>query len=380
MAPITVLHLVEDMRIGGLEKVLASIVLHLDKNRFRPEVWCLAHGGEMAEELIRQGVTVRILHLTTYYNALNILRLAMLMRDKHFHILHTHGYYGSTFGRLSSLLAHVPIILTHVHSTYYNYTKRNLIIEKMLSSFTDKIICVSRAVQSFVTETEKFSEEKTCVLYNGVAWPTANVPPDDALLLKSRLGIGNQELVLTVVASLTTIKGHAILFQALHHLSPEVPPFKLMVVGDGPERYRLESLAKDLGIASRVIFTGARNDVPKLLMISDIFILPSIEREGLSMGIIEAMAAGLPVISTWVGGIPEVVENGTSGLLVEPKNILALADALCILMRDRDLREQMGKVGKDVYLKHFTLKNMMDNLETLYERLVREKNLCLSDR
>jgi len=85
--------------------------------------------------------------------------------------------------------------------------------------------------------------------------------------LKSRLGIGNQELVLTVVASLTTIKGHAILFQALHHLSPEVPPFKLMVVGDGPERYRLESLAKDLGIASRVIFTGARNDVPKLLMI-----------------------------------------------------------------------------------------------------------------
>jgi len=70
MAPITVLHLVEDMRIGGLEKVLASIVLHLDKNRFRPEVWCLAHGGEMAEELIRQGVTVRILHLTTYYNAL----------------------------------------------------------------------------------------------------------------------------------------------------------------------------------------------------------------------------------------------------------------------------------------------------------------------
>jgi len=161
MAPITVLHLVEDMRIGGLEKVLASIVLHLDKEKFQPEVWCLARGGEMAEELLCRGVKVRTLHLTTYYNPLNILRLSLLMKQNHISILHTHGYYGSTFGRVSALIARVPIILTHVHSTYFNYTKRNLAIEKMLSHFTDKVICVSRAVQSFVTDTEKIRKEKT---------------------------------------------------------------------------------------------------------------------------------------------------------------------------------------------------------------------------
>jgi len=118
MAPITVLHLVEDMKIGGLERVLASIVLHLDKKKFQPEVWCLARGGEMAEELLSRGVKVQILNLTTYYNPLNILRLSLLMKQNHISILHTHGYYGSTFGRLSALIARVPIILTHVHSTY----------------------------------------------------------------------------------------------------------------------------------------------------------------------------------------------------------------------------------------------------------------------
>jgi len=286
MAPITVLHLVEDMKIGGLERVLASIVLHLDKEKFQPEVWCLARGGEMAEELLCRGVKVRTLHLTTYYNPLNILRLSLLMKQNHISILHTHGYYGSTFGRVSALIARVPIILTHVHSTYFNYTKRNLAIEKMLSHFTDKVICVSRAVQSFVTDTEKIRKEKTRVIYNGVEEPLVNVPPHEAVLLKSNLGIRDQELVLTVVASLTPIKGHAILFQAIQHLAPEMPPFKLLVVGGGPEHQRLESLAKKLGINSHVIFTGERHDVTKLLTISDIFILPSIEREGMNMATI----------------------------------------------------------------------------------------------
>jgi len=355
MAPITVLHLVEDMKIGGLERVLASIVLHLDKKKFQPEVWCLARGGEMAEELLSRGVKVQILNLTTYYNPLNILHLALLMKQHHISILHTHGYYGSTFGRLSALIARVPIILTHVHSTYFNYTKRNLAIEKMLSHFTDKVICVSRAVQSFVTEMEKICIEKTCVIYNGVEWPLVNVPPDESLLLKSRLGIEDQELVLTVVASLTPIKGHAILLQALQHLSPEMPPFKLLVVGGGPERSRLESLTKKLDITSHVIFTGERNDVTELLSISDIFIMPSIEREGMNMATIEAMAAGLPVISTWVGGMPELVENGISGFLVEPQNPPALAKALRTLMESKDLRKKWKSkaefVSQQIYLK-----------------------------
>jgi len=380
MAPFSVLHIVEDMKIGGLEKVLASIVLGLDKSNYQPEVWCLSEGGEMADALMNQGIKVEILNLQTYYNPLNIARLAVLMKKRRFHILHAHGYYASTFGRLSALLAGVPIILTHVHSTYFNYSKRNLRVEKFLSHFTDKVICVSKAVQSFVIGTEKIREGKTCVIYNGVDLPFSDPAADEFLRIRSNLGIGHHEIVLIVVASLKPLKGHLFLFNALHDVSKNFQDFRLLVVGDGPQREELESRAEKLGIASRISFTGVREDVPKLLRISDIFILPSVEREGLSMAVIEAMASGLPVVSTFVGGISEEVENNTSGLLVAPNDDKALADALNTLIMDKNLRKRMGEKGREIYVRAFTHRKMMSDIEALYGNLLSQKDLCPTDR
>ncbi len=118
MKRIKVLHLVEDLKIGGLERVIESIVTGLDKDRYDAEVWCLAHGGEIAEDLIEKGIIVKILGMKSYYNPLKIIALSRLIKKEKIKILHTHGYFGSTFGRLAAILARVPVIIAHVHSTY----------------------------------------------------------------------------------------------------------------------------------------------------------------------------------------------------------------------------------------------------------------------
>jgi glycosyltransferase involved in cell wall biosynthesis len=380
VTPKKILYTVENLNVGGLEKVIASIVLGLDRHKYLPEVWCLSKGGKIADELNQQQVDIKILNLTSYYNLLNIIRLARLIKKGRFCVLHAHGYYASTFSRLSALLAGVPIILTHVHSTYFTYNKRNLWIEKFLSFFSDKVICVSRAVQNFVTSVERIREDKTCVIYNGIEPSFADISADDTLQFKSCLGIGDQEIILIVVASLKTLKGHIVLFNAFHKVLKKHLNIKLLVVGEGPLKEELKSRAEEIGIASRIIFTGERDDVSRLLSISDVFVLSSVEREGLSIAIIEAMASGLPVVSTLVGGIPEVVEDGMNGFVVAPNDDGALAEALETLIRDENLRKKMGANGRDTYLRKFTMRKMLLNLETLYDHLLDKKKQCLKYR
>ena len=162
-----VLHIVEDLRIGGLERVLASIVLNLDRSKFIPQVWCLAQGGEIADDLIRAGVNVKILGMNSYYNPLNIIKLSNYLRKSKIDIIHTHGYFASTFGRLAAILAGTPVIITHIHTTYYGFKKRNILIERLLSFFTDKIVCVSKSTKEFVEKIERIDKNKTCLIYNG---------------------------------------------------------------------------------------------------------------------------------------------------------------------------------------------------------------------
>jgi len=365
-----ILHIVEDLKVGGLEKVLASIVLSLDPSKYDVQVWCLARGGKIAQALIEKGMSVRILQMKSYYNPLNIVRLALIMKRERFHLIHTHGYFAGTFGRLAAFLARVPVIITHVHSTYYNYGKRNLLIERFLSYFTDRIICVSQAVESFVTVNERIRSEKTCLIYNAV------VPPDHLLndhqrkQIRTSLGFYSEAIIIAVVASLTANKGHGILLEAFAQVFRSHPSIRLLIVGDGPLREQLETEVQRQKTAAAIVFTGIRNDVFELLQASDIFVLPSIIREGLSLALIEAMSVSLPVIGTEIGGIPEVIEDGESGFLVSPGSSEQLAEALKKLVNDQALRTGMGLRGRQMYEEKFTLPRMIRQIETLYDHFL----------
>lgn len=365
-----IVHVVEDLKVGGLERVLADIVLGLDKTHYDVQVWCLAAGGLIADDLAERGIPVRILGMKSYYDVREIGRLSCLLRRERFDIVHTHGYFASTFTRLAAVPARVPIILTHVHSTYYDYTFRNLLIERFLAAFTDRIICVSRAVQDFVVETEKISRDKTILIYNGIAAADAfPESPSEKGNLRRSLGFDDEAILVTVVASLMQNKGHALLLQAFQRACRDNQRLRLLIVGDGPLRKQLEADVSRRELDRTVAFAGIRADVQKLLHVSDIFILPSIEREGLGLALIEAMAAGLPVIGTNLGGIPEVVHDGVNGLLVSPGDVTGMADAITKLAHSPEMRRRMGDEGQRMYKEKFTTARMVRQIARLYENL-----------
>ncbi|RPH52475.1 MAG: glycosyltransferase [Desulfobacteraceae bacterium] len=365
-----ILHIVEDLKVGGLEKILASIVLSLDPSKYAPQVWCLTMGGQVADELIKQGISVRILGLNGYYNPLRIAALARMMKKEKFHIIHTHGYFAGTFGRLAAILAGVPVIIAHVHSTYYDYGKRNLLIERFLSCFTDRIICISQAVERFVTVNEKIRKEKTCLIYNGVTPPDKLLDDNLRKKLRASLGLDADVIVIAVVASLTANKGHGLLLTAFKEIFLRHPSVRLLIIGDGPLREQIEASTRQLMIDRVVLFMGIRKDVFDLLQIADIFVLPTQIREGLGVALIEAMAVGLPIIATSIGGIPEVIEDAGNGFLVSPGSSKQLAEAIRVLVNDQALRTDMGLRGRQIYESKFTMLKMTGLVETMYDELL----------
>lgn len=361
------LQLIEDFKIGGLERVVANIFDGLDRNRFDISLWCIARGGSLATEFISKKKDIKILNLRTYHNPLNILKLAFLIRSEKFHIVHAHGYFANTIGRISAILANTPIIISHIHTTNWGFKKRHLYIEKILSTVTDKIICCSNAVYDFIAQKEKINAKKILVIYNGLHWKIG----DNDLLVSSQSY--KKEIKIVAVASLVENKGHKVLLKAMEMLSKKVDWVKLLIVGDGPLRNELENLAKKLKINDYVFFLGLISDVKSIIKNSDIVVLPTISREGLGMSIIEGMCMGKPVIGSNIGGIPEMIEDGINGYLFPAGNYIALYEKLKILVRNDDLRLEMGKEGRIKYKQKFQAERMINEVGNLYNKLILRK-------
>ena len=372
MQKIRALHLVEDLKIGGAERLIADIAEGLDSQKFDVTVWCVARGGEIADELNEKGIKVKILGIISYYNPLNILKLARLLRKAKPDIVHTHGYFASVIGRIAAKIAGILILINHVHSTYWDYRKRHILMEKFLSIFTHKIICCSKAVEDFVRDYERIKPSKTVVIYNSVDEDNFSTFKNGSSA-KAQLGVDSGVSLVGTVSSLAPHKGHKYLIQAAPMILDILPSTKFLIVGDGILREKLEEQVKNLNLISNVIFTGTRKNIPDLLSAMDIFVLPSCSREGLGISIIEAMAAEKPVVATDIGGIPEVVKNGETGFLVLPRNSEALAQAIIELLRNPKKANTMGKKGRIRFQEKFTNKRMLSEVENLYVALLNQK-------
>jgi glycosyltransferase involved in cell wall biosynthesis len=369
MPRVKVLHLVEDLKLGGMEQVIASLALHLDKTHFDVSVFCVSRGGVIADDLIRQGVRVEILGITSHFDLARLIRLIVRLRIEKFDIIHTHGYFAGVVGRIAGLFAGTGVMIHHVHSTYYGYRRRHFLIERILGIFTKKIVCCSRAVADHVRYSEQIPAWKFAVVYNGI--PEMKTDGITVDVLKKQFGIQTGETVIGTVANLVEHKGHTYLVQAARIVLDHYPSVKFLLVGDGPMRPALQAMAGNLRISPFIIFAGRRQDIPVMLNLMDIFVLPSSLREGLGISIIEAMAAGKPAIGTTLGGIPEVIEDNVTGLLVPPANHEALAGAILSLLGNRRKCAELGENGRRRYLEKFTEESMLRKIGTLYDSLLR---------
>lgn len=369
---IRIAHLVEDMGMGGIEKIIESIFLSYDETRFEHVLLCLSGGGSMYERISSKGAHAEILGIGNYHSVASMLKVSSWLKKNRIHIVHAHAHPAGYLGRMAAFIAGNVGLIYHVHTMPLDLLVRHHIKESALGFITDKILCISNSARNYLITKQFHIKDKVEVLYNGVA------PPNCSEFIEKPeciTGWGGCYPIIGIVASLTDNKGHASLLQAFREIFTEFPNAKLLIIGDGPELSNLIDLADRLGVRHSVVFCGIIQDVFPYLACLDIFVLPSIYREGLPCTIIEAMAMAKPVVASNLHGIPEVVQDNVNGFLFPPGDSSSMAKALIKLARNQELSRAFGEMGKKIYLDKFTFEKMMSRLEEIYEEIARKRKL-----
>lgn len=365
---ITVLHLVQGLEIGGLELMTVSLLEGLDRSRFMPQVCCFDVVGPLADRLIEQGIPVHFLQRSPGVDLSYPFKLARLMRKEAIDILHLHNPTALFYGALAGKIARISRIIYTEHGRDFSSSWKVKQVNRFLSNIVDEIVVVAEYGRNYLVSKEKFSPSRIRKIYNGI--DPKKFPSKIKIQVKQEilhnLGLTACTEIVGIVARLDPIKNHAALFKAMIKVFSVFPQAILLVIGDGPLRIELKEQVNELGLKKNIVFLGARLDIPSLLSALDVFVLPSLS-EGLSLTLLEACAAGKPVVTTTVGGNPEIVENGVNGLLVPSADTEALGAAIVNILMNKEKAQQMGAKARAKFEELFTVETMINSYESLYE-------------
>ncbi len=381
---IKVLHIHTRGIVGGSGANTLLSMLGLPRERFHSVLAC---GAEvpLREEAIKRSLDVVVLpHLKNRINIfddfLAFFEIINLINKEKFTIVHTHNSKAGILGRFAARLCRVPIIIHTLHGCVFKYPtfswiqrKFFLFLEKLAAKFSDKLIAISQPVREEYIKANVAAADKFITIYSGIEINKFRLNID-AATKKRELGIPQNNLVVGIVGRLIEGKGHEFVLRAIPLVLRETQDITFIFVGDGPYRNILENLAIRLAIKEKVIFTGTRDDVSEILQVFDIFCLASLY-EGMGRVILEAEAAGKPVVATKVGGIPDIVSENKTALLVNPKDHVALAQAIIKLIQDVNLRKAMGQAAKELVSYKFSSEKMVSDIIKAYDELLQKKGL-----
>lgn len=357
-----IVHVALGTSMGGMEKLLVDFARLTCRKRFEPDFVSLQEKGVLAAEIENQHCPVVTFDKQPGFKAGLVLRLASYLRTLRPDIVHTHNAGGFVYGTISARLAGVPRLVHTQHGCRFAKSKSDIRLFRWLSRIADRMIGVSDEIRTLLISLG-IDAGRTDVIRNGVdldRFPHRGVNPDGPAILVARLS--PEKNVETLIRAMKTIA-------SAHHLSPA--GIRLEIVGDGVCRSDLESLTDSLGLRGIVHFHGQRSDVASLLSRASMFVLPSLT-EGISLTLLEAMASGLPVIATDVGGNREVVVADQTGLLVPTQNPAALAAAMLQMQQQPDSGQRMGRAGRHRVEQHFSLDSMIRSYQDLYIESVRQ--------
>jgi glycosyltransferase involved in cell wall biosynthesis len=366
MNPTRVLHVVESLAIGGIERAVQMLARH-DDGSIRSQVLCTSRGGPIADDMRARGTPVEILEIPSYYPS-GIARLARALRKARPDVVHSHGHFAGVLSRAAALWIGVPVVIHHLHTIDTTMQRRHRRLERLLARVTSTVICCSRAVERHAHRDLNLPRDLTRVVANGVDPHPASTQAEAS----ARLGDPARP-VIGCIGSLTTHKGQEVLLTALERLPSTIGAGTLVVIGDGPERAALESRARESGHGWSVRFLGLRPDARSLLPALDLVVVPSIDREGFGLTALEAMDAALPVVASRVGGLPEIIDDGVSGLLVQPSDPDALAVAIASILERVDLGRRLGLAGRRQVERSFRGEAMARRLSEIYQEALHER-------
>jgi glycosyltransferase involved in cell wall biosynthesis len=365
MPPVNVMHVIEDLENGGAERVLVTLVSGLDPRRFRPVVCCLTKKGRMAAELEGRGIPVVTMNKRPKIDLAMLFRLRQIMREQKIAIAHTHVFTANFWGRLAAILAGVPVLITHEHSTFTVENRYRRWIESVLIRRTHRMIAVSENLRHRLLNKGGFSPDAVMTIHNGLRLHSARLNEARREQLRQELGLQKFDHVIGTVGRFEPRKNYPLLLEAMTMVLQRHPAAALLMIGAGPEEKKLQQQARDAGMAPQVIFTGYRSDISELLGLMSTFCLSS-TTEGISMAILEALLAGVPVVATQVGGNPEIIPDRAYGILVPSGDAAALAEALAETLVDREAAKQMAARGQIRVRELFSERHMIERIEQLY--------------
>jgi glycosyltransferase involved in cell wall biosynthesis len=350
--PLRILYVANCLARGGAEKVITEWATYLQQTEHHVDICTIYSKGHFADRLERQGIKIHNLALDpgieTYrlrrkYHPRVILPLARLIRGGNYHIVHAHLFPTSLFVALASLFSNGQPYIFSEHNVFNRRRRFPFfkLLDRAIYRRYAQIVAVSDEVGQALWRWLPGLEEKIQVVSNAVDPAQFDIPDSEIRELRQTLNINPNDKIVLFVGRLKPVKGVDILLEALANLPPAEMPARVLVVGDGPLKETLKKQAVDLGLEKRVTFLGLRADIPLLLKLADLIVLPS-RWEGLPMILLEAMAAQTPVLATPVGGIPEVIEHGKSGWIVPPEDSSALAEGMAHLLQSSYLRARLS--------------------------------------
>jgi glycosyltransferase involved in cell wall biosynthesis len=355
-----------------VEVSLANTINALDNSAF--DVWVASLTGDGP---LRERIHIPKDHIATFNfkypltpTPPKIGSIAIFLRKHKFDVIQTHLHESNNIGRLAACLAQTPIKIATDHSIRYRAMSRfDIALDQSLSRATTQRVAISNAVAKATCRRLHLDRKHIIVIPNSIPSKTfRSISHTERCLKRRELAIQHADLVITTVGRLDPEKKHDLLLVAMRQVANAFPNAKLLIVGLGPLRQKLETQARSLGLGNRVQLLDFRRDIEEILEASDIFVLPS-EWEGLPLALLEAGARKLPVVASNVGGIPEIIKNGDSGYLVESGNASELSNRLIRLLGDPVLRESFGEAYHRKIWKCYRSECVVPQLEHLYQRL-----------
>ena len=356
--------------------MISMLTAALNQGQFRIMVG-LFRPGWLQAECEAYGVRTCVMPLAGLFNLQWFRACLHLLRREQVVLIHAHEFSAILCGWIVAMLAGVPFVATVHGKNYFGEKLRRRVVYRLVSR-RDTIVAVSQDLKRFICEKVGIPETRVEVIYNGVA-PAQMITDEETQKCKAELGISGCYPVLGVVGSLYPVKGHRFLLEAMPEILGRWPKAHLLVIGRGELEIALKEQVEQLAIGANVRFLGMRQDVPRLLSLMDVFVLPSLS-EGLSIALLEAMASGKPVVATRVGGNPELVDHGRTGFLVQSEDAKELAANLLKLLSDSGTMQQFGRQAAERVQQYFSMGQMVDRYKDLYIQSLNVHNSGMNEK
>lgn len=370
---IRLLKLVTNFKIGGTERQVANLVMGLDPARFDLHLGCLRSDGELLKDVEALPIPRPEFDIGGFYTAKTLRqasRFSRYVRQNLIQIVHSYGFYSNVFAIPTARMAGGCVVVASIRDTGEMLTPRQKWVQKMACRLADCVLVNAEAIRQTLIE-EGYAPERILVIRNGIML-SRFAPKTGGASVRAQLGLPASTRLVVVFSRLNRLKGIEYFLDAAVIVARRFPDVHFLVAGDGASRQELEEHARQAGLGGRITFTGFRSDVPELLLEVAVSVLPSLS-EGLSNSLLESMAAGVPVVATRVGGNPEVVEDGATGLLVPPRDPVTMAAAITRTLENPDLARWFGQRGQRRVAELFSIERAVKETEHLYAQLLEAK-------